>query len=187
MLFLGTVCFTDIHTQKKEEFLTLRTFDTTSECIAAAKAIGAELWATDLAPGALPLLPDTLHKLGAAFPRRVALVLGAESIGISDEMRSAAQIRLYLPIYGFSDSLNVSVAAALVLQRLFDVWLPCDRAMLTRGVDVPNGTRPDERRRAEIAARTVVQATGEHSRAGATVCVLHFASATAAERSPEGG
>lgn len=51
----------------------------------------------------------------------MALVLGAESVGISAEMRAAADLRIYLPIFGFADSLNVSVAAALVMQRLFDV------------------------------------------------------------------
>ena len=36
-------------------------------------------------------------------------------------MVAASQRRLYYPLRGFSESLNLSVAAALVVQRLFDV------------------------------------------------------------------
>jgi len=35
-------------------------------------------------------------------------------------MLAAAERRLYLPVHGFCDSYNLSVAAALFLQRLFD-------------------------------------------------------------------
>ena len=35
---------------------------------------------------------------------------------VSEEMLRAAHQRIYLPMYGWSDSFNLSVAAALVLQ-----------------------------------------------------------------------
>lgn len=108
------------------------------------RAAGAELWATDLAPGAQALTAPVMARLAAAFPRRVALVLGAESVGISEEVRAAAAVRLYLPIHGFSDSLNVSVAAALVLQRLFDVRAARVRRLTPRA-DVPLGARRPQR------------------------------------------
>ena len=34
-------------------------------------------------------------------------------------MLSAAELRVYLPLRGFADSLNLSVAAALVIHELF--------------------------------------------------------------------
>jgi tRNA C32,U32 (ribose-2'-O)-methylase TrmJ len=49
----------------------------------------------------------------------MALVIGRETDGVSKEMLEAADKRVYLPIYGFSESLNLSVAAALIVQQLF--------------------------------------------------------------------
>lgn len=45
--------------------------------------------------------------------------MGNETDGVSTEMLEAAEKRIYLPIHGFSESLNLSVASALVLQKLF--------------------------------------------------------------------
>ena len=39
--------------------------------------------------------------------------------GVSEEMLEAADRRVYLPMYGFTDSFNLSVAMALLVQRLF--------------------------------------------------------------------
>jgi len=49
---------------------------------------------------------------------RLALVIGTESTGASETMLRAADKRVYLPLHGFADSLNLSVAAALLVQRL---------------------------------------------------------------------
>jgi tRNA G18 (ribose-2'-O)-methylase SpoU len=39
--------------------------------------------------------------------------------GVSEEMLKEADRRVYLPMYGFTDSFNLSVAMALLIQRLF--------------------------------------------------------------------
>ncbi|EGZ11067.1 hypothetical protein PHYSODRAFT_337829 [Phytophthora sojae] len=57
------------------------------------------------------------------LPARLAVVIGRETDGVSSEMLRAAHRRVYLPLFGFSESLNLSVASALVLQRLLD-WFP---------------------------------------------------------------
>ena len=44
--------------------------------------------------------------------------MGTEASGASQEMLDAADRRVYLPLHGFADSLNLSVAAAMMLQRL---------------------------------------------------------------------
>ena len=49
------------------------------------------------------------------------VVIGTESTGCSPTMLSAADRRIYMPLHGFADSLNLSVAAALLLQRLQDI------------------------------------------------------------------
>src|SRR5512142_1402866 len=58
------------------------------------------------------LLPDDL----AAIPR-LALVLGNERDGIAAELDAACDKRVRVPMRGFIDSLNVSVTAAILLER----------------------------------------------------------------------
>ena len=48
----------------------------------------------------------------------MAIVFGTEAVGCSEEMLNAADLRVYLPLRGFADSLNLSVAAALVIHHL---------------------------------------------------------------------
>lgn len=55
------------------------------------------------------------------MPARLALVIGRESDGVSKEMIAACDKRVYLPMHGFTESFNLSVACALLLQKLFDV------------------------------------------------------------------
>ena len=52
------------------------------------------------------------------LPDRLAVVFGSEGMGVSETMINAADIRVYLKMYGFADSLNLSVSAALIMQRL---------------------------------------------------------------------
>jgi tRNA (guanosine-2'-O-)-methyltransferase len=47
----------------------------------------------------------------------VALVFGNESRGVSDDALEMADARFCIPMRGFSQSLNVSVAAAVSLSR----------------------------------------------------------------------
>ena len=46
----------------------------------------------------------------------MALVIGTESTGASPAMLRVATKRVYLPLHGFADSLNLSVATAMVIQ-----------------------------------------------------------------------
>jgi tRNA (guanosine-2'-O-)-methyltransferase len=49
------------------------------------------------------------------FDRPVALAFGNEHEGLSEEFCQAADLCFYIPMYGFSQSFNISVAAALGL------------------------------------------------------------------------
>ncbi|KAG2851908.1 hypothetical protein PC114_g28836, partial [Phytophthora cactorum] len=71
------------------------------------------IWATDLSPQAEPLVASNKPN---ELPARLAIVIGRETNGVSPEMLRAAHRRVYLPLFGFSESLNLSVATALVLQ-----------------------------------------------------------------------
>jgi len=58
------------------------------------------------------LLPDDLARVP-----RLALVLGNERDGVTEELERACARRVRVPMRGFVDSLNVSVTAAILLDR----------------------------------------------------------------------
>lgn len=49
---------------------------------------------------------------------KFALVFGTELLGISDEVKQNADAFLKIPMYGFTESFNISVSAAIVLHHL---------------------------------------------------------------------
>jgi tRNA (guanosine-2'-O-)-methyltransferase len=49
------------------------------------------------------------------FTQPTAIVLGSELTGLSDEVREQADDLIHVPMLGFTESLNVSVTAALIL------------------------------------------------------------------------
>jgi len=48
----------------------------------------------------------------------VAVVMGTEWQGVSDRLLAAADLHVAIPMHGFAESLNISVAAAVVLHEL---------------------------------------------------------------------
>ncbi|UZE45915.1 TrmH family RNA methyltransferase [Selenomonas sputigena] len=51
----------------------------------------------------------------ADYSGRIALAFGNEGNGVSDEVRRMAEAKLFIPMFGKAESLNVATAAALVL------------------------------------------------------------------------
>lgn len=61
-------------------------------------------------------LDDTAQPYYAAdYSGRLALVFGNEGNGVSDEIRQTAQRKIFIPMFGKAESLNVATAASLVL------------------------------------------------------------------------
>mmetsp|Transcript_17247 Transcript_17247/g.53853 ORF Transcript_17247/g.53853 Transcript_17247/m.53853 type:complete len:204 (+) Transcript_17247:286-897(+) len=104
------------YAQRASKWLEIRSFATTQACVEALRADGRDIWVSELAQAA-----ECFTAEPTALPRRLAIVLGTESTGASEKMLAAADRRVYLPLHGWADSLNLSVAAALLLQRLLDV------------------------------------------------------------------
>lgn len=78
------------------------------ECIQKLKSKGYRIVATS------PHTNDkTIHEIDLNQP--VALVFGTERRGISETMSSMADEFVRIPMYGFTESFNVSVAAALTI------------------------------------------------------------------------
>jgi tRNA(Leu) C34 or U34 (ribose-2'-O)-methylase TrmL len=106
-------------------WLTIRDFKTTADCVAALKAEGRQIWTTELSQASEALVAEDDTAPPTATPGfrfrvpkipGIALVMGTESSGVSKAMIDAADRSVYLPQHGFADSLNLSVAAALILQ-----------------------------------------------------------------------
>ena len=97
-----------------QEWLTVRDFSTAEECVAELRREGYQLWVTDLSQEAV-----SLNMTSPSIPEKVALVMGTEAVGCSQYMLDEADLRVYLPLRGFADSLNLSVATALILHHLF--------------------------------------------------------------------
>lgn len=62
--------------------------------------------------------PDALSVWDMPADRPVALLFGTELTGLSPEAISRADMAVYYPMEGFTDSFNVSVSAALFLQAI---------------------------------------------------------------------
>lgn len=52
--------------------------------------------------------------------QKTALVFGTELTGISEKVKQQADAFLKIPMYGFTESFNISVSAALILQKMMD-------------------------------------------------------------------
>ena len=102
--------------KRASKWLALRFFTSSEACVAALRKDGREVWVTDLSQVAVCFTNAKVR-----LPERLAVVIGTESTGASPTMLNAADKRIYMPLHGFADSLNLSVAAALLLQRLQDV------------------------------------------------------------------
>ena len=112
--------------RKATEWLTVREFKTTSECILELHNTHHTIWATDLSQQAVCL---TKEALPSPFPDKLAICFGTEAVGCTEELLHACDLRVYLPLRGFADSLNLSVAAALVLHQLFTLDPTLEGAM----------------------------------------------------------
>jgi len=92
-----------------ERWLKLHRHPTPESAVAALRERGFRIFVADLADDAVT--PEAVPIDGP-----VALWFGAELIGVSDEARASADGVVTLPMHGFAQSLNVSVAAALALR-----------------------------------------------------------------------
>ena len=83
-------------------------FSNVSECYDSLKKEGFTIYASSISNDAVDF-----YKLD--FKKKIAIVLGNEHRGVSDEAIKLADKKFKIPMYGMVQSLNVSVAAAIVL------------------------------------------------------------------------
>ena len=96
--------------QNADKWLDVRRWSSTGECLRHLKAEGFAIYATHLDERARPIGE-------LSFAGKVALVFGNEHRGVSDEALALADATYAIPMRGFVQSLNVSVAAAISLAK----------------------------------------------------------------------
>lgn len=97
---LGAHQWVDVHRYRNSE-----------DCIQKLRDDGYQIIATTPMPGACSVAQFTIDK-------KTALFFGTEKEGLSEEVLQAADGLLNIPMVGFTESLNISVSAAILLQQL---------------------------------------------------------------------
>lgn len=85
--------------------------DSSEHCLKDLKKLGYQLVGTSPLPQY-----NTLDNFDIS--KKTAFLLGSEKYGLSPECQTFADTQIYLPMIGFAESLNVSVALAIILFQL---------------------------------------------------------------------
>lgn len=94
-----------------QKWVSLKRYSCIKECISTLKSSGYQIIA------ATPHQDSTmLHDFDVS--KKSAFFFGKESDGLSDTVMNAADGFLKIPMYGFTESLNISVSAAIILQSV---------------------------------------------------------------------
>ena len=94
-----------------QKWVSLHRKDSISACMDTVKEKGYQIIATT------PHTDATyLHDFD--ITRKSAFFFGKESDGLSDTVLDRADGHLKIPMYGFTESLNISVSAAIILQHV---------------------------------------------------------------------
>ena len=97
-------------TQGCDKWLDLVVHPDAEACLSALHARGFEICVTALGEGASSLFD-------LRFDKRVALVFGNERHGVSPQVLERADRRFWIPMRGFTQSLNISAAVSATVTR----------------------------------------------------------------------
>ncbi|MGE0632423.1 MAG: TrmH family RNA methyltransferase [Pseudobdellovibrionaceae bacterium] len=98
-------------TQGADKWLHVKKWKSTTECVKNLKGQGFRIFVTDLEAS------KPIEQIDFSEPS--AIVLGNEKEGISKEMRELADERIIIPMPGFVQSFNISVAGAISLYHIY--------------------------------------------------------------------
>jgi tRNA (guanosine-2'-O-)-methyltransferase len=94
-----------------QKWVDINTFDSVTSCLDAVKSKGYQIIATT------PHENDCLME-DFDITKPSALFFGTERDGLSEEILKRADGFLKIPMVGFTESLNISVSAAIIIQNL---------------------------------------------------------------------
>ncbi|MBP7451075.1 MAG: RNA methyltransferase [Flavobacteriales bacterium] len=103
---LGSSKWVDMHRYREAAGNTMR-------CVHKLKEQGYRIVVTS--PHAPEVTPATI-----ALDRPMAFCFGTELTGASEELMANADMQLRIPMYGFTESYNISVSAAIVLYTVME-------------------------------------------------------------------
>lgn len=91
-----------------KKWLETKSFKNTSELQQHLKQRGETIYATHLDPEAKSIFE-------VDWTQPAAIIMGNEHLGVSEDILSIADSTIYIPMFGMIQSLNVSVATAVIL------------------------------------------------------------------------
>ena len=94
------------------KWLSFKIFKNIDECYQALKKDGYKIYATVLDKEAKKISDN--RYLG----KKIAIVLGNEHRGLSEEAIKGADVKVYIPMKGMVQSLNISVTAAILMYEV---------------------------------------------------------------------
>ena len=94
-----------------ERWVELKIHTNAEQCMTELKNQGYKVFVADFQEDSFT--PETLP-----IDQKVAIVMGTELAGISEKTKELADGSVMIPMFGFTQSLNVSVASACLLQRI---------------------------------------------------------------------
>ena len=97
-----------VSSASSKKWVDQKKYDSTEECVKQLKDDGFKIYGTILSDKA-----EDIYDLD--LTDKVAIVMGNEHRGISEEIIEACDKHIYIPMRGMIQSLNVSVATAVVL------------------------------------------------------------------------
>ncbi len=103
------------------KWVSFHRYRTTEAAIQSLKKAGYALAVTS------PHLHDSISVESLPLEQKVALAFGTELRGATNTLLQEADYKVYVPMYGFTESFNVSVSVALCLQTLVHLLKADDR------------------------------------------------------------
>ena len=94
------------------KWLSFKTFKNIDECYKELRKDGYKIYATVLEKKAKEIRETRFEK------KKIALVFGNEHRGLSDEAIKGADEKVYIPMKGMVQSLNISVTAAILMYEV---------------------------------------------------------------------
>ncbi len=126
-----------------EKWVDINRYDSTAACIQRLREKGYKIIATS--PHA-----DSCFLEDFDISERSALFFGTEKLGLSEEILSQADGFVKIPMHGFTESLNISTSAAIIIQDITNRlrrstidWKLTDAEMLEKRIDWTRKTIKD--------------------------------------------
>lgn len=119
-----------------QKWVDIQRYHTTKECISSLKKKGYQIVAT------APYGSNCVDLVDFDYTAPSVFFFGKEDTGLSNYVLEQSDVQLRIPMYGFTESLNISVSAAIILQHVMHelrkssiVWKLTEAQLLAKRYD----------------------------------------------------